>query len=78
MTKKLLGKIKEIEGKLGQDWMQKLEGITTAEALIKKASEYDIVLTEEMASEALNLISNEDAELSEEELAAIAGGPKAF
>ena len=33
MTKELLEKIKEIEEKLGQDWMKELDSISTPESL---------------------------------------------
>ena len=53
MTKALFEKTKEIEEKLGQGWMKKLEGLTTVEELKKKANELEIELTEEQATEAL-------------------------
>lgn len=78
MTKALLEKIKEIEEKLGQGWMKKLEGLKTVEELKKKANELEIELTEEQATEALSLLINETEELSEKELTAIAGGKRAI
>jgi len=78
MTKELLTKIKEIEEKLGQDWMNKLDDLKTAEELKKKAAELDIKLSDELAEEALKLLNDGANELSEEELSTIAGGPKYF
>jgi hypothetical protein len=76
MTKELLEKIKEIEEKLGQEWMKELESLKTVEELKKKATELKIELTEEQAMEALKLLSDETEELNEEELAAVAGGKR--
>jgi len=76
MTKELLEKIKEIEGKLGTSWMKELEGLKTVEELKKKATEFGIELTDEQAVEALKLLSDDAKELSEEELFAVTGGCK--
>ena len=73
MTKELLEKIKELEGKLGQGWMKELEGIDSVEVLQKKAADYDIELSNTNAEEALELMKdNGSEELSEEELSAVA------
>ena len=76
MTKELLGKIKEMEEKLGPEWVKELEGLKTTEALKMKATELKISLTDEMATQALALLNDEAEELSEEELAIVAGGAK--
>ena len=76
MTKELLGKIKEMEEKLGPEWLKELEGLKTTEALKMKATELKISLTDEMATQALALLNDEAEELSEEELAIVAGGAK--
>ena len=76
MTKELLGKIKEMEEKMGPEWVKELEGIKTTEALKMKATELKISLTDEMATQALALLNDEAEELSEEELAIVAGGAK--
>jgi len=74
LTKELLEKIKEIEVKLGQGWMKELEGISTVKELKKKAADYQMELTDEIAAEALKLLkSDESEELSGEELSAVAG-----
>ena len=74
MTKALLEKIKEMEERVGQGWMKELEGLKTVEELKKKATELEIELTEEQATEALKLLNDEAEELSEEELSVVAGG----
>lgn len=76
MTKELLGKIKEMEEKLGPGWVKELEGIKTIEELKMKATELKISLTDEMAAQALALLNDEAEELSEEELSIVAGGAK--
>jgi len=76
MTKELLGKIKEMEEKLGPEWIKELEGLKTTEALKMKATELKISLTDEMATQALALLKDEADELSEEELTIVAGGAK--
>jgi len=76
MTKELLAKVKEIEEKLGSGWMKELEGLKTVEEMKKKATALDINLTDEQAVEALSLLSDESKVMSEEELAALAGGTK--
>ena len=73
MTKELLEKIKEIEGKLGTSWMKELEGLKTVEELKKKATELGIKLTDEQAKEALMLLSDE-TKMSEEDLVNVTGG----
>ncbi len=79
MTKELLEKIREIETKLGKDWVQHFEGITTKEELIETAKENGIELSPVLAEEGLKLIeANEKDELSEEELSAVAGGKIVF
>ncbi len=75
MTKELLEKIKEIEEKLGQDWMKELDSISTPESLKQKAEGFGITFTDTMATEAIKLLnSDKGEELSEEELSAVAGG----
>ncbi|MDN5360354.1 MAG: hypothetical protein PWQ84_1417 [Thermotogaceae bacterium] len=37
MTKELLEKIREIESKMGKDWIQKFEKLSTKEELIETA-----------------------------------------
>lgn len=76
MTKELLGKIKEMEEKLGPGWMKELEGLKTTEELKKKANEFNISITDEMATQALALLNDETEELSEDELSIVAGGLK--
>ena len=79
MTKELLEKIREIESKLGKDWVQQFENLSTKEALIATAQKNGIELTPEVAQEGLALIqANEKKELSEEELSAVAGGKIVF
>ena len=79
MTKALLEKIREIESKMGKDWIQKFEGLSTKEELIETAQKNGIVLTPELAQEGLAMLqANENNELSEEELSAVAGGKIVF
>lgn len=74
MTKELHEKLKQFEEKAGTEWLNNLDGITTTEQLINVGAEYGITLTEIQAQEGLNLLKTGGKELSEEELAAIAGG----
>lgn len=75
MTKELIEKIREMETKVGKDWVQQFEGLTTKEELIKKAKENGVILSTDLADEGLKLIeASEKDELSEEELTAVAGG----
>jgi len=75
MTKAFLEKIREIESKMGNDWLKQFEGFSTKEELIKVANENGVALSNELAQEGLNLLrANEKDELSEEELSAVAGG----
>jgi bacteriocin-like protein len=74
MTKELLTKIKEMEEKLGQGWMKELESVKTEEELKRKAAEFKIDITDEVAAEALRFLNDETEELSEEELAVVSGG----
>ena len=79
MTKALLEKIKEIESKMGKDWIQKFENLSTKELLIETAQKNGIELTPELAQEGLTMLrANENDELSEEELTAVAGGKIVF
>jgi len=74
MTKELHEKLKQFEEKAGTEWLNNLDGITTTEQLINVGAEYGITLTEIQAQEGLNLLKTDGKEISEEELAAIAGG----
>ena len=76
MTKELLGKMKEMEERLGPGWMKELEGLKTTDELKKKAVELNINITDEMAAKTLALLNDETEELSEEELSIVAGGAK--
>ena len=79
MTKPFFEKIREIESKMGKDWVQQFEGLSTKEELIKVAGENGVELSDDMAQEGLKLIqANEKDELSEEELSAVAGGKIVF
>jgi len=79
MTKELLEKIREIESKMGKDWVQQFKEVSTKEELIEKAKQNNIKLTPALAEEGLKLIeANEKDELSEEELSAVAGGKIVF
>jgi bacteriocin-like protein len=78
MTRELLEKIRKLEEKLGKGWMKEFEDATTADLLRTKADELGINFTDELAKEAFKLInSDESEELTEEELAAVAGGYRA-
>ena len=74
MTKGLHEKLKQFEEKAGNDWFNKLNGISTTEQLIKAGSEYGITLSETQAQEGLDLLKTDGKELSEDELSTIAGG----
>jgi len=77
MTKELMAKIKELEDKAGKNWIEEFKAIKTTEELKQKVSEHGIKLTEEEEKEALSLIiKNETNELTDDELADIAGGRK--
>jgi hypothetical protein len=74
MTKALLEKIREFEVKAGKDWMKEFEGLKTTEEIVGKVSSFDIAFDQELAEEALKLIQAGAEDLTEEELAALAGG----
>jgi len=77
MTKALMETVKQIEEKVGKDWINQLSEIKTTEELKQQAAKWDVEVSDEMASEALRLLSSDQVgELSEEELAAVAGGCK--
>ncbi|HPF16806.1 MAG TPA: hypothetical protein P5107_08000 [Thermotogota bacterium] len=79
MTISFLEKIREIERKMGKDWLQQFEGLTTKEEIIKAANQNGIELSDNLAQEGLNLLqANENDELGEEELSAVAGGKIVF
>ena len=79
MTKELLEKIREIESKMGKGWIQKFETLSTKEELIETAQKNGIELTPELAQEGLTMLqANENNELSEKELSAVAGGKIVF
>jgi len=75
MTKALMSTIKQIEDKVGKDWIDQFSSIKTTEELKKQAEKWDVDLTDELADEALSLLSSDQAgEMSEDDLAAIAVG----
>ncbi len=74
MTKELQEIIKQFEEKAGAGWLKRLERITTTDELIKMGTEYHITLSEIQAQEGLKFLKNEANELTEKELAGIAGG----
>ena len=77
MTKALMDTVKQIEDKVGKDWINQVSEIRTTEELKKQAEEWGVGLSDELADEALRLLSSDPAgEMSEDELAAIAGGAK--
>ncbi|HPF16679.1 MAG TPA: hypothetical protein P5107_06825 [Thermotogota bacterium] len=78
MTKELHEKLKQFEEKAGTDWLNKLEGITTTEQLIKVGTVYGITLSQIQAQEGLELLKTDGNKLSEEELSAVAGGKLYF
>ncbi len=77
MTKALMETVKQIEDKVGKDWINQVSEIKTTEELQKQAEKWGVELSDEMALEALSLLSSEQVgEMSEEELKAAAGGCK--
>ncbi len=77
MTKALIDTVKQIENKVGKDWIIQVSQIRTIEELKKQAGEWGVDLSDELADEALSLLSSDPVgEMSEDELAAIAGGAK--
>jgi len=77
MTKALMDTVKKIEEKAGKDWINQVSEIKTIQELKQQAEKWGVELTDEMAAEALRLLSHDQiGELSEEDLAAIAGGCK--
>jgi len=77
MTKVLMDTVKQIEEKVGKDWINQVSEIKTTEQLQKQAEKWGVELSDELAAEALRLLSSDQVgELSEEELAAVAGGCK--
>lgn len=73
MTKELMQKLKEIEQKIGKNWMEVLDNVDSPDKLIKIAESHQIELSKELAEEGYSKLFEEN-ELSEEELANIAGG----
>lgn len=79
MTKELMLKIREIEEKVGKNWIEEFRDVNSREELTEKAGKYGIELTPEMAEEGIALLNgNASAELSEDELSGIAGGKLYF
>ena len=77
MTKALMDTVKQIENKVGKDWINQVSQIRTIEELKKQAGEWGVDLSDELADEALRLLSSDSVgDMSEDELAAIAGGAK--
>jgi len=77
MTKVLMDTVKQIEEKVGKDWINQVSEIKTTEQLQKQAEKWGVELSDELAAEALRLLSSDEVgEMSEEELAAAAGGCK--
>jgi len=77
MTKALIDTVKQIENKVGKDWIIQVSQIRTIEELKKQAGEWGVDLSDELADEALSLLSSDPVgEMSEDELVAIAGGAK--
>ena len=75
MTQELFQKIKMAEEKVGKDWLKELGACDTKEQLKNKTDEWGIRLSEPEADEAFELLSNKKiAELTDEELNALAGG----
>ena len=79
MTKALLEKIREIEEKVGKDWIEIFENLSTEAEIIEQAKKNGVELTQALAKEGLQLIqANQKDELSESELSAVAGGKIVF
>lgn len=75
MTRGLLAKIRILENQVGKDWINKLENCESPEELQNQVKQWDIVLTNEQAQEAYELVSKAKySELREEELINISGG----
>ncbi len=72
MTDALLEKMTEIEKKAGKDWVMEFQNADSPRAIILLAGKYGITVPEEVAEEALGLLS--ETELSDEELMTISGG----
>lgn len=77
MTKALMDTVKQIEEKVGKDWINQVSEINSTEELKKQAEEWGVELSDDMATEALRILSSDQVgELSEDELARVAGGCK--
>jgi len=74
MTKELQEIIKQFEEKVGAGWLKRFEEIKTTDELIEMGTEYHITLSEAQAQEGLKFLKTEAKELTEKELAGIAGG----
>ena len=73
ITTELMQMLKVIEEKIGKDWMKELDNVDSSKDLIEKAGSYNIYLSQELSDEAYDLLFSQK-ELSDEELANIAGG----
>ncbi|HQN22908.1 MAG TPA: hypothetical protein PLD70_11370 [Thermotogota bacterium] len=74
MTKELLCKIKEIEEKVGKNWLEIILKADSEAHLLKIAKEYGVNLTRDQASEGYKLLKSEAKILSETDLAEVSGG----
>ena len=59
MTKALIDTVKQIENKVGKDWIIQVSQIRTIEELKKQAGEWGVDLSDELADEALSLLSSD-------------------
>ncbi|HPF16199.1 MAG TPA: hypothetical protein P5107_05345 [Thermotogota bacterium] len=75
MTRELLEKIRIVEKSVGKDWIKELETCESIEELQNQVEQWRVVLTDEQAQEAYELLSKaRNNELREEELINISGG----
>jgi len=75
VTRELLEKIRIVEKSVGKDWIKELETCESIEELQNQVEQWRVVLTDEQAQEAYELLSKaRNNELREEELINISGG----
>ncbi len=75
MIDELINLLNELEKKNGKDWVKQLPKINTANDIVRMIKEADLTISQNLAEFAYQfLINNKKNEISESELASIAGG----
>ncbi|HPE70457.1 MAG TPA: hypothetical protein P5560_14225 [Thermotogota bacterium] len=69
-----LAKARVLEQKLGKSWREHFQHVASPEELAEKCADLGVVLTPHEAQEGFSWLQTSEEELSEEELAQLAGG----